>query len=408
MIVNIFSLLFGFLKLGSSHSGSEAQTRRSLLQKTINHLDQLLAHCAASLASESQPLEEAAAVAGSFLKSPLHSHEELVALHENLQAQLDAQVEPRLLLVLAHCHLLLEDFHRALSAYLVFQRRQPLHWKIPSFLYGLALCHFHFGSYNECIDIFQQLLYIDTAFPRTNEVRLRLAFIYKLRTDFELSLRHYLLALNDASPCTLVKAEVRFHIAHLLEVCGKIPKAKEAYEQLALREETPAHVKALCYRQLGWLYHSDSSGTELCSSSLEQRQATAANFLEHSIRLNSRDNGKTYYLLGRCFSAVSKVHEAFMAYRSSIDKLEACADTWCSIGVLYQQQNQPMDALQAYVCAVQLDKGNVAAWTDLGVLYEWNGQLRDALTCYSNAVKADARGEVSKLTKLNLLMFLLI
>ena len=85
---------------------------------------------------------------------------------------------------------------------------------------------------------------------------------------------------------------------------------------------------------------------------------------------------------------MGKVHDAFVAYRHSIDKSEASADTWCSIGVLYQQQNQPMDALQAYICAVQLDKSHVAAWTDLAVLYESCGQPRDALTCYVNAANS--------------------
>jgi hypothetical protein len=41
------------------------------------------------------------------------------------------------------------------------------------------------------------------------------------------------------------------------------------------------------------------------------------------------------------------VNQAFNNYRKSIDKSEACADTWCSIGVLYQEQKQFMDALQA-------------------------------------------------------------
>ena len=52
--------------------------------------------------------------------------------------------------------------------------------------------------------------------------------------------------------------------------------------------------------------------------------------------------------------------------RNSVDKCEGNADTWCSIGVLYQQQNQHIDALQAYICAVQYDKGHTAAWTNLG------------------------------------------
>ena len=49
----------------------------------------------------------------------------------------------------------------------------------------------------------------------------------------------------------------------------------------------------------------------------------------------------------RFYSAAGKVHDAFVSYRQSIDKSESNADTWCSIGVLYQDQHQPMDALQA-------------------------------------------------------------
>lgn len=34
----------------------------------------------------------------------------------------------------------------------------------------------------------------------------------------------------------------------------------------------------------------------------------------------------------RCYSSIGKVHDAFVSYRHSIDKSEASADTWCSIG----------------------------------------------------------------------------
>ncbi|XP_003693788.1 histone demethylase UTY [Apis florea] len=75
--------------------------------------------------------------------------------------------------------------------------------------------------------------------------------------------------------------------------------------------------------------------------------------------------------------------------RNSVEKSEGNADTWCSIGVLYQQQNQPMDALQAYICAVQLDKSHSAAWTNLGILYESVSQPKDALACYVNASRGN-------------------
>lgn len=37
-------------------------------------------------------------------------------------------------------------------------------------------------------------------------------------------------------------------------------------------------------------------------------------------------------LLSRCYSSIGKVQDAFISYRQSIDKSEASADTWCSIG----------------------------------------------------------------------------
>ena len=60
----------------------------------------------------------------------------------------------------------------------------------------------------------------------------------------------------------------------------------------------------------------------------------------------SYTNGQSWYYLGRCYSTLRDVNAAFNHYRKSIDKSEACADTWCSIGVLYQEQKQHMDALQ--------------------------------------------------------------
>jgi histone demethylase len=130
---------------------------------------------------------------------------------------------------------------------------------------------------------------------------------------------------------------------------------------------------------LGWLYHChDSLGDK------NQRIPLAIHCLQ---RAHDADqySGQTLYLLGRCYASIGKVHDAFIAYRNSVEKSEGNADTWCSIGVLYQQQSQPMDALQAYICAVQLDKCHSAAWANLGILYESCGQARDAYACYLNS-----------------------
>merc|ERR1719195_1885091 len=128
-----------------------------------------------------------------------------------------------------------------------------------------------------------------------------------------------------------------------------------------------------------------------CIEALGERNTrlhTAIQYLKESNEGSAKKNhGKTLYLRGRCSAGLNKVHDAFIAYRNSVDKSESNADTWCSIGVLYQQQNQPMDALQAYICAVQLDKEHWAAWTNLGILYESQSQPQDALACYTNATR---------------------
>ncbi len=167
----------------------------------------------------------------------------------------------------------------------------------------------------------------------------------------------------------------------MYEVQNQYRKAKEGYEQLLGDKQLTQELKADVFRQLGWMLHC----IEILGEK-RQRETIAIHCLQKSIDSDPK-SGQSLYLLGRCFASINKVHDAFIAYRNSVEKSEGQADTWCSIGVLYQQQNQPMDALQAYICAVQLEKTHSAAWTNLGILYESCGQPRDAFACYLNATK---------------------
>ncbi|KAL4220760.1 Lysine-specific demethylase 6A [Mactra antiquata] len=299
-------------------------------------------------------------------------------------------VEPFIFCRLGHLLLLLEQYEKALSAYQKYYQLETDYWKNGPFLYGLGFVYFHFNAYQLATRAFQQVLYTSPSFTRANEIHIRLGFIYKIGKDFDKSLKHFRHALSDSSQCSLTKAQIKLHIAHLYEVQGKYKQAKEAYEQFINSEDASEETyKATANKQLGWLYHTVSSLGEK-----SVREELAIKYLQESLK-NDKSNGQTWYLLGRCFSSLGKVHDAFVSYRNSIDKSEASADTWCSIGVLYQQQNQPMDALQAYICAVQLDKSHSAAWTDLGLLYETCNQPKDALTCYINATKTAKGGIVS-------------
>ncbi|XP_050440463.1 lysine-specific demethylase 6A isoform X3 [Adelges cooleyi] len=245
------------------------------------------------------------------------------------------------------------------------------------------------------IKFFQKLLYVDPNFQRANEVHLRLGLMYKVFNEWETALKHLKNAHSDASLSTFSKLEISFHIAHLYEVQGKYKLAKDHYEQLLNDSKITVHLRADICRQLGWMYHSCE-----CLGDKNQRETVAIQYLQKSIEADNK-SGQSLYLLGRCYASVGKVHDAFIAYRNSVEKSEGNADTWCSIGVLYQQQNQPMDALQAYICAVQLDKGHSAAWTNLGILYESCNQPKDALACYVNATKGSTVNESLMKTTIN-------
>ncbi|XP_058571008.1 lysine-specific demethylase 6A-like isoform X2 [Neofelis nebulosa] len=314
-----------------------------------------------------------------------------VRCYESLILKAEGKVESDFFCQLGHFNLLLEDYPKALSAYQKYYSLQTDYWKNAAFLYGLGLVYFYYNAFHWAIKAFQEVLYVDPSFCRAKEIHLRLGLMFKVNTDYESSLKHFQLALIDCNPCTLSSVEIQFHIAHLYETQRKYHSAKEAYEQLLQTENLPAQVKAIVLQQLGWMHHNvDLLGDKAT------KESYAIQCLQKSLEADP-NSGQSWYFLGRCYSSIGKVQDAFISYRQSIDKSEASADTWCSIGVLYQQQNQPMDALQAYICAVQLDHGHAAAWMDLGTLYESCNQPQDAIKCYLNATRSKSCNNTSTL-----------
>ncbi|XP_053524161.1 histone demethylase UTY-like isoform X3 [Artibeus jamaicensis] len=298
-----------------------------------------------------------------------------VRYYESLILKAEGKVESDFFCQLGHFNLLLEDYPKALSAYQRYHNLQSDYWKNATFLYGLGLVYFYYNAFHWAIKAFQEVLYVDPGFCRAKEIHLRLGLMFKVNTDYESSLKHFRLALIDCNPCTLSSVEIQFHIAHLYETQQKYHFAKEAYEQLLQTENLPAQVKATVLQQLGWMHHNvDLLGDKAT------KESYAIQYLQKSLEADP-NSGLSWYFLGR----------------QSIDKSEASADTWCSIGVLYQQQNQPMDALQAYICAVQLDHGHTAAWMDLGTLYESCHQPQDAIKCYLNATRGKNCSNTSSL-----------
>ncbi|XP_060660433.1 lysine-specific demethylase 6A isoform X1 [Drosophila nasuta] len=401
-ILQLDSRYYGFLDL-SDPKNSEI---KELIQRTITALQDEVAHSHShsmqmiKLDAKSQPIKSDLPTSdvehikenscnaqhkNNDFKSGSSNETPVSATHSTTSI---GEVDVNTYCKLGHLHLLMYEYSEALSAYQKYMRLSAKYWENHAFLYGIGIVYFEFRCFKWSIKSLQELLYLNPHFTCANEAHLRLGLMLKANGEFRTALKHLQLALIDTSPSTFTDLQVKFQIAHLYEVQNKHKAAKESYEFILNNKNVSLDLKADIYRQLGWMYHCVE-----CLGEKKERESNALLFLQKSIEADPKC-GQSLYLLGRCYAGVNKVHDAFLAYRNSVEKSEGNADTWCSIGVLYQQQNQPTDALQAYICAVQLDKEHRSAWTNLGILYESCGQLRDAYACYSNAIKRIANKKI--------------
>uniref|UniRef100_A0A6G1SAB5 Lysine-specific demethylase 6A n=1 Tax=Aceria tosichella TaxID=561515 RepID=A0A6G1SAB5_9ACAR len=293
---------------------------------------------------------------------------------------------------------------KALNLYQNHYKTLERPWDHETFMYGLGLIYMHFNAYNWAVKSFRDTVYVRPSFPRSRDVHTRLGLIFKSAGRYELSEKHFNLAINDTrlDSGTSTTLELKFHLAHLLELRGNTEQAIELYEKLLQDKDLPQKLSANIHRQLGWIHYSGvtkssnlSNSNEFTKKQLQNNLSSATRKLDAALNhLNTSygvdSDSKTSYYLGRCLTEVGKFQDAFAFYRSVIDKEESTADTWCSIGVLYQRQNQPWDALQAYIRSVQYDKKHTVAWMNLGILYESHNQYKDALKCYNHVLRSNS------------------
>uniref|UniRef100_A0A8B9K2Q4 [histone H3]-trimethyl-L-lysine(27) demethylase n=1 Tax=Astyanax mexicanus TaxID=7994 RepID=A0A8B9K2Q4_ASTMX len=270
----------------------------------------------------------------------------------------EGKVEPEVFCQLGHFNLLLEDYPKALSAYQRYYSLQSDYWKNAAFLYGLGMVYFHYNAFQWAIKAFQEVLYIDPSFSRAKEIHLRLGLMFKVNTDFESSLKHFQLALIDSTPCTLSKAESKYQKPNFTMISKKYRAAKEAYESLLQTEDLPAQVKATTLQQLGWMHHTVEQLGDKAN-----KDSYAIQCLQKSLEADS-NSGQSWYFLGRCYSSIGKVQDAFISYRQSIDKSEASADTWCSIGTGKYETTSVSESVSLILLFIglSLSKMNIGIW----------------------------------------------
>ncbi|CAL2051278.1 unnamed protein product [Caenorhabditis brenneri] len=323
------------------------------------------------------------------------------------------------------------DWTGALELYQELLAEDPEKFsKLPDLYWGLGMVYLHFKQWRPAIEAFNRLLYCHPNGRITVEVRIRLAMCYQEIQDYERALRLYYLCLHDVDESKFMnKSVLKYNIAACNENFGELETADVSYRKLIVDFEsyekfhTHGNVNdemkdqlrvltAAANRQIGWIYYRKAYKDEKNRMELLKK---AQERLMKAIEINPAD-GKNYYYLGRVYGGQANgndhmstmlagilpggtrnplglgqlsesAHDAFLNFRLSIDKQEQNENCWCSIGALYQKQNQPMDALQAFICAIELNPRLTAAWVDLGELYEKNCQYQDALECFKSAMK---------------------
>ena len=168
---------------------------------------------------------------------------------------------------LGYCHLMMEDLHKAYTAYqqALYHLPNP---KEPKLWYGIGILYDRYGSYDHAEEAFSAVIRMDHKFEKANEIYFRLGIIYKQQGKYELALQCFQYILT-CPPQPLTEIDIWFQIGHVYEQQKEYQRARDAYEKVL--GQNPNHAKVL--QQLGWLYHqqpSNFSNQELAISFLSR------------------------------------------------------------------------------------------------------------------------------------------
>eukprot|EP01136_Pigoraptor_vietnamica_P040866 Opistho-1_new@1168 len=275
---------------------------------------------------------------------------------------------------LGHLHLIMNDFDNAYAAYerVIAIHRPPTE---PVFWYGLGLCVFYYGWWDQVEAILKLVLRLAPGFVRKGDVHVRLGIAYRQEERLEEALEEFGLSLSSIDKGfkqALSAGEVELHLAEVYEAMGKTADARAIYESLERLEHDPAVTIAR-------LHH----GVCLTSIGLHEQAVVR---LQDCVRVDSRDF-RAWYNLGRAFADMSMFHEAFDAFNRAIQLDGTSADCWLSIGNLYHRHGQILYAFDMYKRAVQYNSKCYQAWANLAQLYQSGEQYTDAESAYQSALR---------------------
>ncbi|GAB9466903.1 hypothetical protein Gpo141_00004267 [Globisporangium polare] len=277
---------------------------------------------------------------------------------------------------LGYCCLMMNDLTSAHTAYQYAMYNNPTSQKDPNMWYGIGQLYERLGSLEHAQESFEAVLRFEPNFNMALEVKFRLGIIAKQRGDYDGALESLKSVLHDVQTnvqTTDMASDIWTQIGHVYELKSEVQSAKSSYVRVS--DLNPMSAKPL--QQLGWL----------CLKHTEH--ALAIDYLKKAVALDPQD-GKGWYLLGRCYMVVHEFEEAYDAYKHAVTTDPQNPNVWCSLGVLFYQLNQHLDALDAYSRAINISSNICEVWYNVGTLYDTCNQTSDARDAYQKAAELGA------------------
>ena len=270
---------------------------------------------------------------------------------------------------LGHWNLHLREFQKTISAYNKYSLISGTRPNDTKILYGLGVANLNLNKLDQAKLQFNRILELDEQFPRKHMIFYALGKILKLQRNFDQSIEFFCQILCFPE----LRERGLFHLAHLYILKGSYQEAVHILRGLLTSNLTyDTHLASGLMLQ--WLQ------LHYFASVPDSKIITPINSLINQ-------PGFMNYLFGRVFAQLGDTVKAFNSYKKAFESKSCSPLIWCSIGILYHQQQQALDALQAYICSLQLDPGCTPSWINLAILYEACGQNIDALLCYRNTIK---------------------
>ena len=278
--------------------------------------------------------------------------------------------DPKFLVTLGHCYLMLGDYP---NAYIWYSRALSIEHPNDGYCWLGAgvVCH-HLKLFYDAIQIYQQVLRFESMIPFASEVMLRLAFAQRSVGQFDESIAT-LMRVQQCLPQGLSEDDIIFHLAFTYQLAGQLRIACSWYQDLFQKHPNclPILQQYLWFLSL----QPDPSCWKLAQDIIDrlppdQRADPLIIFTDARLSMKTCDTSV-------CFEKYCACNAYWNSY----------AIFWCGLGVLYVKSEQFADAIFAYHYALKRNKEMYEAWANIGYISELQGDINGAIQIYQSAIE---------------------